>query len=356
MQNIFEARRQDVDRSEQEHLHLSCARQDQAVFLAFVRQSYSSSAVWRSTGSTGRLPGSSQLQLQGTGTAEAVGSSGFPLNGAALLLQVAAAKNRLLQVAIALQNFQGVGSHMLEYEDGSAEAPAGISLEAAFLLSCSGALSMKALQIIAERGTGVLLPTLPLTKEGSTSSERKQKHRLLPDAAGGDLSAGSHTGGRSARKAVVQEETKDVPLPVPLPAQQLSHHVCPSCSHSCSHSSSSPCSSWGSQHWSEPVLEEWQQRLATAASSAHSRVYVTGQNTYKELGLGGALGRQSFVSRPTLVTSLLGQHVTSIAAGNEHTVVCTASGKALSVGYNGERGRGERWKQREGGREEEEER
>ncbi|OWZ24114.1 HECT E3 ubiquitin ligase [Phytophthora megakarya] len=59
-------------------------------------------------------------------------------------------------------------------------------------------------------------------------------------------------------------------------------------------------------------------------------VWSCGQNSYGELGHGDTASRKSFER----IESLQQKDIVQIGAGNEHTIVLTADGKALSCGYN----------------------
>ncbi len=70
---------------------------------------------------------------------------------------------------------------------------------------------------------------------------------------------------------------------------------------------------------------------AGGGSSYHSTyVWSCGQNSYGELGLGDSVMRKSF----TRVSCLDNKIITSIGAGNEHSLFVTSDGKLLTSGYN----------------------
>lgn len=83
---------------------------------------------------------------------------------------------------------------------------------------------------------------------------------------------------------------------------------------------------YGMAETDEGRLAAWKSKV----SAARNQVWAVGQNAYGELGTGDTQPRRT----PVLISSLSGLGVVSIAAGNEHTVVATSGGEALSVGYN----------------------
>ena len=68
------------------------------------------------------------------------------------------------------------------------------------------------------------------------------------------------------------------------------------------------------------------QKFGTGPTS----VWTCGQNAYCELGHHDTDGRKV----PVRVSDLARQDAIAVAAGNEHTIVLTAQGNLLSVGYN----------------------
>ena len=86
----------------------------------------------------------------------------------------------------------------------------------------------------------------------------------------------------------------------------------------------------------------------TRTGQGPTSVWTCGQNAYCELGHHDTDGRKF----PVRVSDLAGQDAVAVAAGNEHTIVLTAQGNLLSVGYNdsgqcgqGNTGRVERFSQ-----------